>query len=385
MKWEMVKIGDIGELIQTGKTPPTKEEKYFNGEINWYNPSDFTEKKLLNSSNRTITQIAINDKKAIIFPKGTVLITCIGNIGKVGICKVDSSSNQQITGIKPKKYIDSNYLYYWLKANQKTLEHFANKAVVPILNGKNLKNIKFQYPNSLPEQKRIAQLLDTADALRQKDKALLAAYDELLESVFLEMFGDKLELKGWNIKKLNDVCQKITDGTHYPPKFIDSGIPFLLISNIVDNEINFDTKKFISEEDYKVLLRRTPIEKGDLLYTTVGSYGNPAIVKGDKKFMFQRHIGYLKPKHDLVNYYFLFGMLKSHIVKRQVDRVVKGIAQKTLNLRELKNIKIMLPPISLQNKFAEIVQNIEAQKERVRLQLKESEDLFGALMQGVFG
>src|SRR5699024_3162621 len=98
-----------------------------------------------------------------------------------------------------------------------------------------------------------------------------------------------------------EICKVITDGTHQPPEFTNTGIPFLLVSNIVTNEICYDTEKFISEETYNELIKRTPIEVGDILLSTVGSYGHPAIVKIDSRFCFQRHIAYLKPKLDIVD------------------------------------------------------------------------------------
>ena len=74
------------------------------------------------------------------------------------------------------------------------------------------------------------------------------------------------------------MCTLITDGTHNPPKFVDSGIPFILVSNITGNVVTYDTPKYITEETYEILMKRTPIEKGDVLLSTVGSYCHPAVV-----------------------------------------------------------------------------------------------------------
>jgi type I restriction enzyme S subunit len=165
---------------------------------------------------------------------------------------------------------------------------------------------------------------------------------------------------------------------------VSSGIPFLLVSNIKRNKIDYTTEKYISEKEFEILNRRTPIEVGNILITTVGSYGNPAIIETDTKFAFQRHIAFLKPKHDLINYVFLFSILKTDFVKRQIDKKVIGVAQKTLNLNSLSDINIIYPPITLQNQFAEQIQNIEQQKEKLKLQMQESENLFQALLQKAF-
>lgn len=237
----------------------------------------------------------------------------------------------------------------------------------------------------LPQQQKIAAILDAADALRQNDKALIAKYEELTQALFLDMFGDPVSNpKGWEIKTLSEVCNKITDGTHQGPKFIDSGIPFLLVSNIVNNELNFNTKKYISEEEYSILTKSTPIENGDLLYTSVGSYGNPAIVKDSRRFSFQRHIAHLKPKHDIINIVFLHAIMASPLVKWQADKFAIGAAQKTLNLKVIKLFKIFLPTMKVQNQFADRVALIEEQKAIAKKSLIKSEELFNSLIQKAF-
>ena len=119
-------------------------------------------------------------------------------------------------------------------------------------------------------------------------------------------------------------------GTHQPPKFQSDGVPFIFVSNLARDIITYDTEKYISAETYLELYKRTPIEIGDVLLSTVGSYGHPAVVTEAKKFLFQRHIAYLKPKHDIVNSFFLHSALLSPDGQRQIKEKVKGIAQKTL-------------------------------------------------------
>ena len=184
---------------------------------------------------------------------------------------------------------------------------------------------------------------------------------------------------------LETLCSIITDGTHQPPKFTTTGIPFLFVSNIAGNKLTYETEKFISEETYKELYKRTPIEIGDILLSTVGSYGHPAIVENDKKFLFQRHIAYLKPKKDFINSVYFHGALLSPDVQKQIEERVKGIAQKTLNLSEIRKITIPVPPIELQNDFAAFVQQIDKSKFVVQKSLEKAETLYKSLMQEYFG
>jgi type I restriction enzyme S subunit len=154
----------------------------------------------------------------------------------------------------------------------------------------------------------------------------------------------------------------ITDGTHQPPKFVDSGIPFLLVSNITSNVITYDTSKYITSETYNDLIRRTPIEIGDILLSTVGSYGHPAIVKDDRKFCFQRHIAYLKPDHEIVDSTFLHAAILSVDVQKQIESLVLGVAQKTLNLSAIKKVRIPLPNLEAQRMFKSFIEQSDKSK-----------------------
>lgn len=232
----------------------------------------------------------------------------------------------------------------------------------------------------LEEQRKIAETLDKVNNLITKRKQQLEKLDLLVKSKFVEMFGDCD-----NICRVSDVCKIITDGTHQPPQFVEYGIPFLFVSNVVTNKITYDTQKFISQETYDELIKRTPIEKNDILLSTVGSYGHAAIVEDDRKFLFQRHIAYLKPDNNIICSNYFHSALLSYDVQCQIYKSVKGIAQKTLNLSEIRKLKIPLPPIELQNQFADFVKQTEKTKTIIGQSLEKLETLKKALMQEYFG
>lgn len=276
------------------------------------------------------------------------------------------------------------FYYFFSKNNMRILQDGFKGAGLKHISRKYIDKIKIPLP-PLKTQHRIAAILDDAAALRDKTAQLLTEYDLLAQSIFLEMFGDpSLNSKNWEIKKLVEVCTKITDGTHQGPKFRTEGIPFLLVSNIVENEIVFETKKYIDDEEYNKLTKNTKIEVGDILYTSVGSYGNPAIVKDERKFCFQRHIAHLKVNSNMINVVFLHAMMKSPLIKRQADRFAIGVAQKTLNLKTIREFDIFYPPTKLQNQFAEKIALIEQQKALAKQELQESQDLFNCLLQKAF-
>ena len=258
--------------------------------------------------------------------------------------------------LKPKKGLNVDFLCYSLMfynvdglvngaTRQKLTQAAMRKMLLPDM--------------SLDNQIKIVNQLNKVIAMRNLRKQELQKFDDLIKARFVEMFGNVPEEEKVTMA---EICKVITDGTHQPPEFTNTGIPFLLVSNIVTNEICYDTEKFISEETYNELIKRTPIEVGDILLSTVGSYGHPAIVKIDRRFCFQRHIAYLKPKLDIVDSEYLRGAILSDNVQSQIDERVRGIAQKTLNLSEIRKIRLPLPPMELQNQYAEFVAQIDKSK-----------------------
>ena len=232
---------------------------------------------------------------------------------------------------------------------------------------------------SKEQQQYAVDVLEKASNMTTLYQQQLQKLDELVKARFVELFGPCQSMAS-----MDELCSIITDGTHQPPKFHSDGIPFIFVSNLVKNTVTYNAEKFISEETYSELYKRTPIEVGDLLLSTVGSYGHPAVVVEDRKFLFQRHIAYLKPKRDIVNSFYLHAALLSSDSQRQIEEKVKGIAQKTLNLSEIRKILIPLPSIEDQNAFEVFVKQTDKSKAAVQKALDEAQLLFDSLMQKYF-
>lgn len=266
------------------------------------------------------------------------------------------------------------YLYYFCV----NFEKLNTTVTIPSLTKANLLQIEIDLP-TLEEQKKVVDVLDKVTNLVELRQQQLAKLDELVKARFVEMFASIS-----NKVNMENVCKIITDGTHQPPKFTTEGIPFLFVSNIITNKICYDAEKFITEEVYKELVKRTPIEMGDVLLSTVGSYGHPAVVKSERPFCFQRHIAYLKPDRDRINSEYLHSAILSDEVQRQIDERVKGIAQKTLNLSEIRKLQFPLPSIEKQNQFAAFVGQTDKSKISIKKSIEQMEILKRALMQQYF-
>lgn len=185
--------------------------------------------------------------------------------------------------------------------------------------------------------------------------------------------------------RLEEICVRITDGTHQSPQFEDAGVPFLFVSNIVSGEIDFDTDKFISSATQSELVSRCPIEIGDVLYSTVGSYGNAAVVEDSRPFAFQRHIAHVKPDLRRVDPRYLKRCMEAPVFRAQVDRRVKGIAQKTLNLAELREVKIPLPQLLEQRRIAAILDSADALRQQRRQAVRLLDQLSHSIFIEMFG
>jgi len=339
-----------------------------NGKYKFFTSSD-TQSKFIDK--------AIFDGEHLIFSTG----------GQAGIhyCNERFSTSTDCFVVKIKETVNAKYLYYFLRANIHILEAGFKGAGLKHISKEYLKKVQVTYPEDKTIQEKIVSILEKAEKLKEMRKEADELTDDFLKSVFLEMFGDPTANPcKWKVTDLASICKRITDGTHQPPKFVPAGIPFLFVSNIVKGKIDFSTKNFISHKTYEELTRTKPIEINDILYSTVGSYGVAVLVNTDRKFAFQRHIGHIKPNEELVNPIFLQTLLNTTFIMNQAHKHARGVAQKTLNLSEIRKFRIILPPKDLQNKFAFIVKEIERFMEYQKQSREHIHNLFNNMMQESF-
>ena len=299
--------------------------------------------------------------------------------------KVDNETiihGMNLLRLKANKEVNPSYARYYFYGNKfrqqivKITKKSVNQASFAV---NDLKRIKMYLPE-MESQNNIVRKLDIISKLIDMHNEILNKYDLLIKARFIEMFRDEKHRM-----LMSEVCSIITDGTHQPPKFKREGIPFIFVSNIAEDRLTYNAEKFIDQETYDELIKRTPIEIGDVLLSTVGSYGHPAVVKSGKKFLFQRHIAYLKPRREIVDSEFLHGAILSSDVQEQIEKAVKGIAQKTLNLSEIKKMVIPVPTIDRQKKFTNFVQHVDKSREEVKKSLEKTQQLYVSLMQEYFG
>ena len=274
------------------------------------------------------------------------------------------------------------YCLWHLKNNGQIDQKYSKGVTIKHLVKSSLLSIELPVP-PLSTQQSIVSELDKINELISLKKEELKDYDNLAQSIFYEMFGDPVvNEKGWEVKKLREVCECITDGDHMPPPKSDKGVPFVTIGSInkETRQIEFDKTFFVPKDYFDNIPYTKKPKQGDILYTVTGSYGIPLLIAYDKEFCFQRHIGLLRP-NGLVNSIYLYMWASNKSVKGQADVVATGIAQKTVSLNSLRGFNIILPPLPLQQLFAQRIELIEKQKAEVQRTIKDLETLLASRMQ----
>ena len=302
-------------------------------------------------------------------------------VGRVNIYPAYSSLVGTMQYIFPKKDCLLNFIKYFLV--KLDLSHCVSGATIPHIYFKDYGKDLIPVP-SLKIQEKIVSELDKINELIRLKKEQLKDYDNLAQSIFYEMFGDPVKNeKGWEVKKLGEVCITITDGDHMPPPKSESGIPFLTISDInkETRELDFSNTYFVPIEYYNNLKEERKAKLNDLLYTVTGSYGIPVIVKDERQFCFQRHIALIRPQKEVLSTYFLCYWVLSAAVKSIADKVATGIAQKTVGLNSIRKFEIIIPPLPLQHLFAQRIEQIERQKSAVQKSITDLETILASRMQ----
>lgn len=179
----------------------------------------------------------------------------------------------------------------------------------------------------------------------------------------------------WKKVKLKDCCHSISDGDHLPPPKSDSGVPFVTIANIdATNHIDFGNTMFVPYEYYNNLNDIRKAKFNDILYSVVGSFGKPVLIKENKPFAFQRHIAILRPNNEIVDSRFLYYVMLSRDFYMQADTVAIGAAQRTISLTALRNMEVELPSMEIQHRIATILSRYDSLIENYQKQIKLLEE-----------
>ena len=276
------------------------------------------------------------------------------------------------------------YLSYFLKSDAVyrtvSLNYITGTALKRIIL-KGIRKIEVDLPD-IGEQEQRAQRLSKVDYLCQLRKQQLDKLDELVKARFVEMF----ENSSWPNTSLNDICSEIVDCPHSTPKYEGNlEHPAIRTTEIKKGYIDWDSMKYVSEEEYQKRIKSLKPVPGDIVYGREGTYGNAAIIPDGYEFCLGQRVMLFRPnKTKCISAYVLYAILSDR-VKRQADEKNVGATVPHVNVADAKQFDVVLPPLELQNQFAAFVERVNQQKQTVQQSLEKLELMKKALMQEYFG
>ena len=375
---EKVRLGDIYSISSGGTLSRKDVEYYSGGTINWVKPGDL-KKKYIEETEEKITDKGLYNSSTKMYNPGTVLIAMYGaTIGETSILNIKACTNQACAAFVKNNKVIPEYLYYFFKSNKEKFVNAGIGGAQPNISIGYLKNVIFNL-YEIFEQEKIVDKLNKLEEIIDFRKKQIEELDELIKSQFVELFGDNKfsKTKICNIIDTNIIKTKKRFKIGEKIKYID-------ISSIdnLKNEIIRYTEYSVGEEPSRA---QQCINQGDIIISTVRpNLKNVAI----NKFEYDNVIAssgfcVLRAKDCLKEY--LLEIVKSDEFTADMVSLTTGANYPAIHTSDILNYEVMLPPIELQNQFAELVKQIDKQKFIIEKSLKETEELQESLMNKYFG
>lgn len=345
----------------------------------------------LTQTKECVTKSAALGPAGRLVAPGTLLLSFKLSVGKAGFARIPMYTNEAIAAlpIKDNSRIDGGYLY-WALRRADLLRDADDAAMGKNLNKKKLASIEVPLP-PVAEQKRIAAVLDQADALHGTRRQTTTLLDDLAQSVFLDMFG--AENPDWREATVGELAQNRKGSIRTGPfgsqllheEFTDSGIPVLGIDNAVHNEFRWGERRYITEEKYEQLKRYTVLP-GDVLITIMGTCGRCAVVpEGISTAINTKHLVCISLDRTKCHPEFLHSYFLLHPTSRSyLSRTAKGAIMSGLNMGIIKELPVRLPPLSLQQEYVRKLSQIRASKSFHERHLASVNELFASLQHRAF-
>lgn len=292
--------------------------------------------------------------------------------------------NQRVCKLQAdNKNLDQRYLYHFLPEALKEIERGTSFATVKHISAKQIRAISIPLP-PLDEQRRIAAILDKADVLRTKRREAIAKLDTLVQSIFIDMFGDPVtNPMEWEIKPLGEICD-VRDGTHDSPKYIsEGGFPFLTTKNIQNGRLDLSAPNLITESDYEKFNRRSKVDKGDIIMPMIGTIGRPLLIDFEPRFAF-KNMALIKFVSGSPVAQYVQTLLSGSFMQHLIQRQARGGTQAFVSLTILRNMQIPVPTFADQILFRERLATLDGQLRSSENHLLESNKLFASLQQRAF-
>ena len=394
IEWNIVQIEenlalqDDGKIVHQGWSPQCERESASTDEWGVLKTTAIQDGFFLDNEHKKLPAAKL-PKPRLEVKTGDLLVTNAGPRSRCGIiCLVKKTRNKLMISGKmyrlrlPASYINSSFIEAWLRTS--FTQNELNKRKTGISeSGLNMTQARFL---TLPvpvapfaEQKIIAEKLDTLLAQVDSTKARLEQIPQILKRfrqvVLAAIVNGKLSTntEQWKVYSLKNLCVSISDGDHQAPPKSETGIPFLVISDVNKGKIDLENvSRWVPESYYLALKEIRKPSLNDILYTVTGSFGIPVVVNTTKPFCFQRHIAIIKPNSNLINYRFLLFYLESPQIFKHASDVATGTAQKTVSLSSLRNFELSVPSLKEQAVIVHRVEQLFAYADTIEKQVNNA-------------
>ena len=327
-----------------------------------------------------------------------LLLACVGSIGS--IARADETLRgfniaRAVARVRCNEQVDRHYLYWFFRSP--SAQHYFTEEIrqvaQPTLNIRQIEQLEVPVP-PLPEQRRIADILDKADAIRRKRKQAIALTDQLLRSTFLEMFGDPVtNPKGWPSVPVESIAKVEKNALAIGPfgsnllssDYRAAGHPVIFVRDIVSGSFLWKSKVFVNDEKFMELAAHRAVP-GDVLITKMGDPPGVACVLPTEfpDSIITADVVKVSANRALIHPEYLATMINSPFCQEQIGRISAGITRQKMTLRDFRQLEIRLPPLSEQSRYLGFVRRFERLRDHLKAAERDAQTLFSSLVDRAF-
>ena len=383
---QMAPIGSFC-LIGSGTTPSrSAAERYYGGGIPWVKSGELRERDI-ERTEETVTEEALKETSLKLIPAGTLLVAMYGaTVGRTGILRTEATTNQAICHIIPDKSVaDTKYLFFALNYLQPYLVSQGVGGAQPNISQDIIRRTEVRLP-SLDEQRRISAILDLADDLRRKRREVfnrLRNYPSaILEAI--KVAGGASPIIACQLGDLVRDDDRINYGVVQPGAEVVGGIPLIRVENVVNNVFHRESLKHISSQ-IEAKYRRSRLRGDEILVACVGSVGAVALSTGEMRgFNIARAVARVPIDPKKADRIYIATCLRQNETQAYFRAETRAVAQPTLNIKQLSETPLSLPPIDIQHDFAARIAEFDILKAHHLAHLAKLDALFASLQHRAF-
>ena len=371
MSWSKIKIANLGRVV-TGKTPPTKQRQYFNGEYPFITPSDLEYDSFRVVDTETTVSDEAKSKFANQFiPENAVTFTCIASVGKIGVTTVDSLTNQQINSIIVNEQHDWRFVYYMLRNEAPRIRGMCSGVATPIINKSAFEKVKVIIPDELSTEQTIASVLSAYDDLIENNRRRIELLEQAARLLYKEWFvhlrfpgHEHVKIvdgmpEGWTVRSLSDLATKVGSGA--TPRggaaaYQSEGISLIRSMNIYDYQFEDEGLAHINDNQAQKLSAVT-VEPLDILLNITGASVARCCMVPERHLpaRVNQHVMIIRIDSNECGSHYVLNFINSHQQKQKLLSIAKagGSTREALTKDVVQNISISVPTVHLLDQFEE--------------------------------